>query len=338
MFLHGHRILTIVCGHCNVVCERRQNAGGNEPLYCSRACARAAKRRRQTSGTPGVQYDPVPATLCPGCGKVERLKSRAGFRCCDRCRARLHGSCMRKSIYLDSVQARSFAATHMLDLDPYRCRFCTHWHLTSPDTGGEMAGDVEMGERLRAAGFARAVQSSQHQPPTTTTEVTMTTREEILRDNRIWQCPLWCNASDEETSEGEHFSDWETVYTGAENDVWVQARLRREWWTSGHEADCTGRVEFAIGGTGADPCHTSLGEFANLWMVTDDLQAFAQAVERLIEMAEEAATSTVDDEGTSAEWRWTYDGAQQEAEEHDALADGILLNGEITDEETVDAS
>lgn len=165
----------------------------------------------------------------------------------------------------------------------------------------------------------------------------MTTREEILRENRIWQCPQWCNASDEETSEGEHFSDWEAVYEDDRNDVWVHARLRREWWTSGHEADCTGRVEVAIGG-GDAVTSGSVGELANLWMVVDEVQAFAQAVERLIEMAQEAATTTDDDEGTSAEWRWTYDGAQQEAEEHDALADGILLNGEITAEETVDAS
>ncbi len=165
-------------------------------------------------------------------------------------------------------------------------------------------------------------------------------RTEILKANGIWQCPLWCNASDEETSEAEHFSDWETVYHDEQSDIWVQARRRREWWTSGHEADCTGRIEIAIGGHGADPSQcASLGEFANLWMTLDDLQAFAQAVERLIEMAEEAETSLVDAEGTTEEWRWTYDGAQEDAEEHDALAgDGVILNGVVLDEETVDAS
>lgn len=152
---YGHQMLTLTCGRCGVTCERRWQANQPPPLYCGMACARGAKRQRKAAGATIEPPTAVPPRPCPACGTVARLKRRCGFLFCPRCLARLNGACMRKAAYGSWLAAVTFAIDRWLDQYPYQCALCTLWHLTSADTANEMPGDVELGIRMRAAGFSR---------------------------------------------------------------------------------------------------------------------------------------------------------------------------------------
>lgn len=155
-------------------------------------------------------------------------------------------------------------------------------------------------------------------------------RTEYLIYHAIWACPPWCVRNDEEVSESEHFSAWETVLdlTDSGLDVQILARMRREHWLHDHEADCQGRIEVAIAGGDAGPSSTDpQGTLSTLWLDPDQLTLICEAYTgRLADMAADAATSCDDAEGTTEEWVWSFDGAEAHAAAQVAAEDAEQAN------------
>ncbi len=134
----------------------------------------------------------------------------------------------------------------------------------------------------------------------------MSDREEAMRAQEVYRCPVWCAQPDDEEQHEEHFSDW-SRYENADGEHFA-TRKRLSW----HDP-ANSHIEVA-----------TLGEGGTVNLTLAEMNAIVMDVL----YSEERALENFDE-------RWAYDGAEAD-ETGDIYADEDYEDEDEEDEEDGD--